>query len=47
MLITVFFDANGSDHVIRAQLQAVDPDGQEVELGEITLGHFLRACYEL
>ena len=41
-LCPVGVHAHGADHVVGAELDAVDPDGQDVEPGEVTLGQLLQ-----
>jgi site-specific DNA recombinase len=45
VLVTVGVDAHGADHVVRAELQPVDPDGQDVELREIAFGEPLEQAF--
>ena len=42
MLLALGIDAHGADHVVRAELNPVDPDGQDVELRDVALGQLLQ-----
>ena len=45
MFLALVVNPRRTDHVVGAELDSIDPDGQEIELGEITLGEVFQEAF--
>ena len=45
MFLALVVNPRRADHVVRAELDSIDPDGQEIEPGEITPGEVVQQAF--